>query len=261
MTLKLSIQQINSIADQYNAEQLSDISKFILFVGHAHSGHSIIGATVDAHPTTAIANEVNVVKLIRDHQLNQHQIESLLLNESFKNSTPERWHNSEYQYGIGNSHQGKTQKPQVIGDKKAGGSTRILLNDMWVLDHLQEIYQHNLKIIFVQRNPLDIVAAYAYYMKQTPSQFHVDRYLENLAVVKQVQSRIDERSFMKVKQEYFVKNPTSITADILKMVGLQANEESLKLWTQDVRSDLKGKSQQIRIPARLSDQLPSYLDN
>ena len=258
MTIKLSIQSIESITAQVDPEQLSKISEFVLFVGHAHSGHSIVGATLDAHPATAIANEVNIAKLIRDHQLTQQQIESVLLSESLKNAKPESWHNSEYVYGIGDSHQGKTKMPEVIGDKKAGGTTRILFNDPWVLEYLQAIYNQKLKIIFVRRNPIEIVAAYAYYMNQPPSQFHIDRYLENLAVVERIRSLTDDSTFMEVRQESFVKQPTLISNDLFNWVGLSASKESLQLWTQDVRSDLKGKSQQIDIPDNLSRQLPSY---
>ncbi|GAA4825168.1 hypothetical protein GCM10011365_05470 [Marinicella pacifica] len=257
MTINFSKSEIESITNRIDPNHLSKISKFVLFVGHAHSGHSIIGATLDAHPEIAIANEVNIAKLIRDHRCTKQQIESILYSESLKNAKQESWHNSEYQYNISKGFQGKTQLPEVIGDKKAGGTTRILLNDYWILEYLQSIYKQNFKVIFVRRNPIDIVAAYAYYMKQAPSQFHVDRYNENLAIVKRIKKSMDKSSFIEVKQEDFINNPTLVSQNLINFFHLSTNNELLEQWTQNVRSDLKGKSHQIDIPDSLLRQLPS----
>jgi hypothetical protein len=257
MTLDLTASQIQHSCEQVDPDWLADIEQLVLFVGHAHSGHSIIGATLDAHPDVAIANEINLPKLIREHRLNKQQIESVLLSESFKNAGADRWHNSEYTYGLEQSWQGKTRQPTVIGDKKAGGSTRILVNDFWVLEHLLELYGAHLKVIFVQRRPLDIVAAYAYYMKQPPSQFHVDRYLENLATVRQVEATVPDGSFITVDQRTFVEQSAATTAALLNQLGLQADPQSIAHWVSPVRSDLRSKAAEIDIPANLSAQLPS----
>jgi hypothetical protein len=256
VTINFSKSEIESITNRIDPKKLSKVSKLVLFVGHAHSGHSIIGATLDAHPEIAIANEVNIVKLIRDHRCTKQQIESILYSESLKNAKQGSWHNSEYQYNISESDQGKTQFPAVIGDKKAGGTTRILLNDYWVLEYLQTIYKQNFKIIFVRRNPIDIVAAYAYYMKQAPSQFHVDRYNENLAVVERIKRSMDKSSFIEVRQENFIKEPNLISQNLFNFLDLSTSKELLELWTRNVRSDLKGKSHQIDIPDSLVRQLP-----
>ena len=193
--------------------------------------------------------------MIRDHRITKTQIESILHFESLKNNTDHSWHNSEYQYGIENSNQGKTTLPYLIGDKKAGGSTRVLLNDMWILDYLQDLYKDGLKIVFVERASVDIVAAYSYYMKQEVSQFHVDRYLENLEVVNQVKAKVSHDSFLNIKQEQFINHASETAQQIFDYLGLTTESGDCEAWTQSVRSDIKGKSKSIHIPEHLSKQL------
>ena len=219
MTVSLNKKEINTIISKVTENQLSNIHKFVLFIGHAHSGHSIIGAILDAHPSVAIANEVNIVKLIRDYKLSKREIESILLHSSISLNQSKNWHNSEYKHEINASHQGQTLAPVVIGDKKAGGTSRILHHDFWVLPYLKDIYKEQLKVIYIRRNALDIVSAYSYYMKQAPCQFHVDRYKENLAVVEKSQALLGSSSFIEICQSSFINSPAFETKKLFEFIG------------------------------------------
>ena len=170
MTIDYQQAEILQIERQY--DPLNEDKELLLFVGHAHSGHSIVGSILDCHRQVVLANEVNIVKVISEHRLTARQIEAVLIHEA-KSTQSAKWLNSAYQYDVENSHQGvANEEPLVIGDKKAGGSTRIFRREPWVLDHLLSLYGQRLKIIFVDRNPLDVVAAYSHYMQQPIGQFH-----------------------------------------------------------------------------------------
>lgn len=103
MTINLSKIEINNIVETIQIKQLDDIKQIVLFIGHAHSGHSIIGSILDAHPDVAIANEINIVKAIKDFKLTKREIESILLHYSLKNQSELAWYNSEYRYKLHNS--------------------------------------------------------------------------------------------------------------------------------------------------------------
>ncbi len=256
MTININKDEIQRICQCINLNQLKKIESLVLFVGHAHSGHSIIGSILDSHVGVALANEVNITKLINKYRLTSQQIESILLYYSMKNSEKEAWHNSEYQYANTDSLQGKTIQPVVLGDKKAGGTTRILFNNKWILDFLLEKYENRLKFIFVSRNPADVVAAYSYYMKQDPCQFHIDRYFENLETVDWIQQKVGPTQFIKVCQKEFVQNPVSETSKLLKFLEMEINLSKIKIWVKHVRSDIPGKSSKIILTNELLNQLP-----
>jgi len=255
MTINLNKNEINNITAKVLAAQTRQIQQFVLFIGHAHSGHSIIGAILDAHPSVAIANEVNIVNLIKNHKLNKVEIESILLHYSFCKKSTKDWHNSEYKHGINNSHQGKTHTPLVIGDKKAGGTARILHKDFWIMHHLQNLYEDQLKVIYIKRNPIDIVAAYSHYMQQAPCQFHVDRYLENLAVVNQSKQLLPPSSFIEIEQSTFINSPHTEIKKLFNFISINPQPNDINSWVAHVKSDIKGKSDTINIPDELKNQL------
>ena len=259
MTIDFNKQDILNIEKQYRylEDQVSDL---LLFVGHAHSGHSIVGSILDCHQDIVLANEVNIVKAVRLHKLTAIQIEAVLLHEA--KSTQEKWLNSAYQYDINSSHQGQIPShPKIIGDKKAGGTTRIFCNDPWVLDYLLSCYGSRLKVMFVKRNPLDVVAAYSYYMQQPVSQFHVDRYIENLMTVRSIEKQLNKNQFLQVNQDSFIKNPLEQIKLIFKFLSCDGRYSDSKIleWCSIVRDDIKGKSELINLPIDLSSQLEAYL--
>ena len=42
--------------------QIDGVERFVLFIGHARSGHSIIGSMMDAHPNMVISHEFQVLE-------------------------------------------------------------------------------------------------------------------------------------------------------------------------------------------------------
>ncbi len=258
MTIDYTKAEILAIEHQH--KQLNEDIELLLFVGHAHSGHSIIGSILDCHQHVVLANEVNIVKATSEHRLSARQIEAVLLHES-RTSADNKWLNSAYQYDIEHSLQGSAKKePRVIGDKKAGGTTRILRRDPWLLDYLLSEYGKRLKFIFVQRNPLDVVAAYSYYMKQPICQFHVDRYIENFQTVEHVKNTVAAEQFIQVSQDAFVNAPVEQVTTVFNFLNLGKGlrQQDLVEWCGIVRKDIVGKSQQINVPEELAAQVRGY---
>ena len=226
--------------------------RLLLFVGHAHSGHSLIGALLDAHPDVCLANEVNVVKLVHEHQLSANQLEQVLYHAYRHNEAG--WKNSAYLYNLKEgAAQGRSEQPVVLGDKKAGGSTRIFHNHPGVLQHIIDLYGERLRFVFVERNPVDIIAAYSHYMQQPPSEFHVNRYNENLKTVAWIRSQLGEGQWLTVKQDRFVRHPYDELSRVFRFLGVNTEgmESQLRQWVQVVRSDIPGKSASIPISADL----------
>ena len=242
MTLSISSREIKEIIGMIDDSQLDQVHSFVIFVGHAHSGHSIIGALLDAHPEVAISNEMNVPKLILDHDLNEETLQKLVLSHTLNHSL---WVNTGYKYHVENAYQGKTRFPKVLGDKKGGGSTRIIRNNPWVLDRLHEIFADKLKFINVVRNPKDNIAAFAHYWGDTEvTQKHVDRYLENLETTTEIEKRFPNH-FFRLEHSDFIENPVNEYMKILHFFFFIADMNQVTNWLSLVRKKENKRSETI----------------
>ncbi len=139
-------------------KEFAPITKYIFFIGYPRSGHSLIGALLDAHPNLLISNELNALHFFKKgyHRL---QIFYFILWNSKGYGKMGR-SNSNYNYQVPNQWQGKYDTLLGIGDKKGGKSSKILgeENKIDLLKKTERISQAQLKIIHVIRNPYDNVS-------------------------------------------------------------------------------------------------------
>src|SRR5213594_4458109 len=112
-----------------NSEEIfGDLQTYCMFIGYPMSGHSLIGALLDAHPNIVIAHELDVLRHIEEG-FNKRQIYDLLLENSQISAEAGRVSGRKsnvYSYAVPNQWQGRFEKLRVIGDKKGGGSTQRL---------------------------------------------------------------------------------------------------------------------------------------
>ena len=229
MTLKLQKEEINKINQLITDSQITKVESIIMFVGHAHSGHSLIGSLLDAHPDIAISNHVNIPNLLLKHNLAKNEIYKILLYISMQNKKPLSWKNTEYSYKQDKSFQGKTQNPIILGDKQGGASTRILMNNPLLLNKLLGVFSDKLKVIFVHRNVFDNIAAFSYYMEEELSQKHIDRYFKNLEEVYKIKESINKRNWFSLCHEKFISSPVEHLAKLYKFLEIKpdCNVENL----------------------------------
>ena len=118
-------------------QDVDGVEKFVFFVGNARSGSSIVGSMMDAHPNMIIGNaECKVfTNWLRgpEVKLNKSDFFNALYRCSVDCSTTgvrslEHKERKGYSLAIPSSWQGRFTKLRVIGNKKAGGTTRYYLN-------------------------------------------------------------------------------------------------------------------------------------
>lgn len=254
MALITTKTEIDKICKTISNEQLSNIESFVIFLGHAHSGHSIIGALLDAHPEVAISNEINIPKLILDHQLDKTNIFKLTLAYSLNSIQWKGEKNTGYKYGIKNSFQGKTKYPKILGDKKGGGSTRVLRMHPEIINQLFETFKDKLKIIIVLRNPKDNIAAYSYYWKQELALQHIQRYYENLETTLNIEKKYKDHC-IKIQHSDFISNPFKIYKALLTFLNLKADDQMIQKWTSIVNNKENKRSNEINWPDELLKEI------
>src|SRR4051794_1865800 len=139
-----------ALARRYRADMAS-VKTFCLFIGHARSGHSVIGAALDAHRNIATTHEADALRWLRAG-LKLPQIYGLLLDH-------ERAYNdagrpARYDYTVPGGWQGRFDELLVIGDKHGPAAARRLHERPYLLDRLRSLGAH-VRVIQVVRNPFD----------------------------------------------------------------------------------------------------------
>ena len=137
-------------------EQLAAVERFLLFVGYPRSGHSIVGALLNAHRDAVVAHELDAPPLIvggcsRDELLLPHPRACVLVQHARKPDqlpvrSPGQW-------------QGRFETLRVIGDKRGGSVTRRLTDHPDFFERVRSLVGIPLRLVHVVRNPFDNISA------------------------------------------------------------------------------------------------------
>ena len=150
---------------------LDRIKSFVFFVGHARSGHSIVGAILDSHPHIVISHEEDLFnKLVDEYKnYNKSQIFNTLWHNSYTSARDGlRTHTDVakkkgYTLAIDGLYQGTYQfYIDVIGDKRGGLTADMMAKNfnIWksVFLKLKSTISLPMKVVRVIRNPYDNIA-------------------------------------------------------------------------------------------------------
>lgn len=255
MTIKITKAQINDICAQIDDEQIMGVKQFVMFVGHAHSGHSLIGALLDSHPQAAISNHVNVPKLLVDHQLNPQQLMKVVLYYALHNNADDSWINTGYSYQTKNGHQGTVTHPTVLGDKQGGASTRILMMHPQLITQLQDMFADKLKVVFVYRNVFDNIAAFAHYMKEDVSGKPTQRYFENLQTSLNLRQVLKKNQWFQLSHEDFIKTPQQHLKSLFDALQLDYTDDMINNSTSIVNKEPHQRRKSIQWSPTLIDYI------
>ena len=230
--------------------QYSDTAKFLLFIGTPRSGHSIVGAIIDAHPLAIVSHEVNALERISEGT-SREDLFSMIIKNSETQATVGRSQSDadhatgygrrlsgesdevfearlqdlpnlqpyKFDYEISGQFQGVAGGPlQVIGDKKGGGTTKILARDPTLIMRLQEEVLLPVQLIHVIRNPYDNIATMA---RRTGTQIgpQIDRFDW---LFEQIHSILEDTDLpvYKMYQEDFVSSPELHIREICEWLNL-----------------------------------------
>jgi hypothetical protein len=184
----------------------------LLFVGYPRSGSSTLGSILDAHKNILIAHELNILKYIQTG-FKPYQLFYLLAKNS-KLFTRRGRLSSGYRGVIDSQFNGRAKPCLVIGDKKAGATSRMLENNQDLEQKLINFYPR-IKIIHIVRNPFDMIASEAYsgnekqlMVSEDKLSKSIDLYANKFRVIDRL---IKESKFdiVTIKHENLLANPES----------------------------------------------------
>ena len=146
-------------ADDFGLQSLEQLGRVILFIGYSRSGHSLVAALLDAHPNIIVSHELHATKHLKAGSTFPDVARAVQLNSYCFNHYGRGY--TGYDYRVLGQHQGRCTELKVLGDKKANGTCRALLNDPDLLRWLEQTIPVPVTFVHVIRNPWDNIASKA----------------------------------------------------------------------------------------------------
>ena len=190
---------------------IDGVKAFIFFIGYGRSGSSIVSSFIDAHPHAIVSYQYGIFadknkELLKDktnlfnklYRRSQYDIKSGARSHTKKN----------YTLHVSSLWQGEYDRYiSLIGDKNAGKSVDVYVNSPSTFLNRYKILQETVgvpfKVVYVVRNPFDIISTSALYSngkKLSTSKFDSDD-LVMVSHYKSVMKRLYDDGNMKEFQD------------------------------------------------------------
>lgn len=199
------------------------IETVCLFIGHVKSGGTLLGAMIDAHPDAIIADEVDVLSHLEAGFGRRQLLQVLVRNsrrEAMKGRVTARRLGG-YSLAIPDQWQGRHRVVRVIGESRAGPTTRHLGERPDRLDELRAFAgPARLRFIHVVRNPLDPIAAMVRRGGRSVEEASAD-YARQAESVEQLRARLDPDEWLSVRYETMLADPVATVESVLEFLTLE----------------------------------------
>jgi hypothetical protein len=128
----------------------------VQFLGFPRSGHSVVGALLDAHPDAVVAHELDLLGLVAKG-IPVRSALALAEDNSRRFAEQGRFWNG-YSYEVAGGFGGAARRLRVIGDKKGDRALDALVDDPSLASRLARETGLDPAWIVVVRNPFDNIA-------------------------------------------------------------------------------------------------------
>lgn len=260
-----------------NRRSFRNVESYCLFLGYARSGHSLIGAILDAHPNACISMELDVLNLIR-LGFSRDQIYYYIFRNSrfFTNVLKNEW--TKYSYAIPGQYQGMSKDIRVIGDKKGNRSTMRIGRDSNLMEQLKKITGCKDRYLHVVRHPLDNISTMvtrSLHERREPERKDFEKkifnYFRNVRINHEI-IQSGKLEILTLYHEDFIKNPKWELERILDFLNLEPIPSYIEscasivykvphrsrddiLWPKDLKRDVMMQIQDFPFLQRyLSDE-------
>ena len=154
---------------------VSEVEKFVFFIGWSRSGHTVISAMLDAHPNIIMGrrfllfNDKYPANQMILHGKNESITKTYLFSDIYCDSAFNTEPSVEradlhagYNFSMTSAYQGRFTELKVVGVKEAGWISEAYINNPMKIQQYYQALAHTLqipiKVLFVIRNPYDMIA-------------------------------------------------------------------------------------------------------
>ena len=214
----------SALGSLVNRRLFARVESLCLFIGYPRSGHSLIGALLDAHPNAIIADELDALKYVHAG-FSRNQLFYLLLRGSRQSASVGRQRTG-YSYHVPGQWQGRFEELRVIGDKMGHASAIRLGAFPSLFDTLANGFSVKIKFLHVMRNPYDIISTMALRTKLSLAS-SCDLFFSCAEAVQQIKQRSGDSAVHDVRHEDFVTNPKYALKAICAFLNLKEDDDYL----------------------------------
>ncbi|MGH8773914.1 MAG: sulfotransferase family protein [Jiangellaceae bacterium] len=207
-------------------DDLAGVRSFLMFVGHPRSGHSLVGALLDAHPNMLVAHELDVLKYV-EAGFRRDQLFVLLLRQQQARVATGHVSSTGYAYAVPGQWQGRYERLEVIGDKKGGRSTLRLEEQPELLDRLADRVDAPIRVVQVVRNPYDNIATMHRRAPKVPLADHAAMYFRLAATADAVREHVGAAQFHEVHLEDLTAEPADVLRGLCAFLDVSADHSYL----------------------------------
>jgi len=204
--------------------EYAELNCFVLIVGNARSGSTLLGAVIDAHPHALVANESSAsVNFWRD--TNRQEI----LDEIRRNSEGNRASgrpSAGYGYLIAKKMAGDFGI-RVMGDKIWNPATLLLHGDHGLLGWLTDTLGVPIKIVHAIRNPFDVVAT-MHAKSRAPIRDRIAWYFMHCDAVQAIREHNRSAGYLDVHHEGLIASPDRTIANLCDFLELDHDREHVQ---------------------------------
>ncbi len=228
--------------------QFNEVKTFVFFIGYPRSGHSLVGACLDAHPNAVISHELDALSLVMEGKSRLQLFEAICEKARLFYEQGNEW--SGYSYRVPDMWQGLEKSIEVIGDKRGGLSTNHLEAYPELLEKVKDLAA-NYRMIHVVKNPFDCISTAV--MRQEKLQGRkfsaedinrkikefFNRARTNSSIIEKVPDRV-----MTIRYENLLKDSEAVLSQLCTFLGLTIFDDYLKacssiIWPSGRPSRLK----------------------
>jgi sulfotransferase family protein len=230
--------------------QFSQIQAFCIFIGYQRSGHSLVGALLDAHPEAVIAHELGALSLFSAGITKRALYSRIVENEHVFSRDGARPRPG-YELSVPGAWQGCFTRLSVIGDKAGGESTRALAADSDLVPRLERSLGVPVRVIHVVRNPYDNIASIL--RKPNNRRLHriTQRHFETLRVNARLRQRLGDR-VIDVRHEKLIAAPEDELTRLCRFLGLKPIPSYLESCARVVFDAPRQSRREVSWPPKLS---------
>lgn len=194
-----------------------------MFLGYPRSGHSLLGALLDAHRHAVIAHELHALRHVHAGAGRKRLFSRLCAQSRAFADQGNEW--TGYSYSVPGQWQGRVDRLVVIGDKKGGGSAKWLRKHPDSLERLERLVRVPVKLIHMVRNPYDNITTIAA-RNELPLDEAARRYFR---LCKTIQPIVEARGrgVTLIRHEDLIEDPRTHLSAVCAFLGLDAPSDYL----------------------------------
>jgi hypothetical protein len=206
-------------------QRFDDVETYCMFVGHGRSGHSLVGALLDAHPEVVLSHELDAARYFR-LGFTRNQVYWLILRNERQFARRGATALVDYKYAVPNQWQGRERHLRVIGDKKGGRSSRDLRLHPELVEGVRKAVGVKLRLIHVVRNPYDTISTM--FRRKGPGtdlDERIQHFLSLAETVSSLKQRLLPGEMLEIRHEDLIGHPSATLRSIGSFLDLEMDDD------------------------------------